>query len=116
LAVKIKLQRVGTTRQPKYRVVVQEAKTKLGGTVVEILGIYHPRQNPTLFEVSREKVEAWLKKGAQPTDKVRILLGKAGIMPPVDTSVLTKRKPKKEAPATEGAPAAAPAPVEAKKE
>lgn len=106
---KIKLQRVGTKRQPKYRVVVQEARSKLGGKVIEILGIYQPRQNPPVFEVSKEKVLEWLKKGAQPTEKVRILLGKAGIMPPVDLASLHKRPTKgekKEAPAA--APAAAP--------
>jgi len=111
VAPKIKLQRVGTSKQPKYRVVVQEARQKLGGLVIEILGIYHPRQNPTLFEVSKEKVLDWIKKGAQPTEKVRILLGKAGILSPVDLSILPKRKPKKEA--AQPAPAAsAPAAVE----
>jgi len=50
--------------------------------------------------LDKEKVEKWLKIGAEPTDKVRILLGKAGILPAVDTSVLTKRKPKKEVKAT----------------
>jgi len=115
---KIKLQRVGTKRQPKYRVVVQEARSKLGGKVIEILGIYQPRQNPPVFEVSKEKVLEWLKKGAQPTEKVRILLGKAGIMPPVDLAALHKRPAKGEkkeaaAPAA-AAPAAAPEKKEAK--
>lgn len=121
MAPKIKLQRVGTKNQPKYRVVIQETREKLGGKVVDILGIYHPRQEPSLFEVSQEKVQDWLKKGAQPTEKVRILLGKAGIMPPVDLSAKTKRKPKKEAKPAEAvaapaAPAAeaAPAPAETK--
>lgn len=121
MAPKIKLQRVGTKSQPKYRVVIQETREKLGGKVIDILGIYHPRQEPSLFEVSQEKVQDWLKKGAQPTEKVRILLGKAGIMPPVDLSIKTKRKPKKEAKPAEAAaaPAAptaetAPAPAETK--
>lgn len=105
MAPKIKLQRVGTSKQPKYRIVVQEERQKLGGAVIEILGIYHPRQNPALFEVSKEKVGEWLKKGAQPTEKVRFLLGKAGILPPIDTSSLPKRKPKKmEAPQPAGPP------------
>jgi ribosomal protein S16 len=110
VAPKIKLQRVGTVRKAKYRVIVQEERQKLGGSVIEILGIYHPQQNPTLFEVSKEKILEWIKKGAQPTDKVRFLLGKAGILPPVDTSVLNKRKPKNAAeakPAEAAAPAAA---------
>jgi small subunit ribosomal protein S16 len=123
MAPKIKLQRVGTKNQPKYRVVIQETREKLGGKVIDILGIYHPRNEPSVFEVSQEKVQDWLKKGAQPTEKVRILLGKAGIMPPVDLSAKTKRKPKKEekpaeaaapAPAPSGAGPAAPAPAETK--
>ena len=109
MAPKIKLQRVGTNKQPKYRVIVQNAKQKLGGSVIEILGIYHPRQTPTLFEVSKEKILDWIKKGAQPTDKVRFLLGKSGILPPVDTSKLNKRKPKKEAAPAEAAASAVPA-------
>lgn len=109
MAPKIKLQRVGTKNQPKYRVVIQETREKLGGKVIDILGIYHPRNEPSLFEVSQEKVQDWLKKGAQPTEKVRILLGKAGIMPPVDLSVKTKRKPRAAAaPAADAAPAPAP--------
>jgi small subunit ribosomal protein S16 len=110
---KIKLQRVGTKRQPKYRVVVQEARSKLGGKVIEILGIYQPRQNPAVFEVSKEKVLEWLKKGAQPTEKVRILLGKAGIMPPVDLAALHKR-PSKGEKKEAAAPAAAQPAKEAK--
>jgi len=111
MAPKIKLQRVGTNKQPKFRVVVQEEHSKLNGDAIDILGIYHPRQSPTLFEVNRDKVLDWIKKGAQPTEKVRILLGKAGILPAVDTATWYKRKPKAEikAPEAAAAPAAAPA-------
>ncbi len=97
MAAKLKLQRVGTKNQPKYRLVVQETRTKLGGKVVEILGDYNPRLSTPLINFKREKVEAWLKDGVQLTDKVRFLLGKAGILPPVDTTNLTKRKSKNEA-------------------
>jgi small subunit ribosomal protein S16 len=118
MAPKIKLQRVGTSKQPKYRVVVQEEHSKLDGDTIDILGIYHPRKTPTLFEVNQDKVLDWIKKGAQPTEKVRILLGKAGILPPVDTSTWHKRKPKGEvkAPEAAAAPAEAPAKAEAKAE
>lgn len=111
MAPKIKLQRVGTKNQPKYRVVIQETREKLDGKVIDILGIYHPRSEPSLFEVSKERVEEWLKQGAQPTEKVRILLGKAGLMPPVDLSTKTKRKPKKEEKPVEAAAAPAEAPA-----
>jgi small subunit ribosomal protein S16 len=114
LAPKIKLQRVGTSKQPKYRVVIQDCRQKLGGKVIEILGIYHPRQSPTLFEVSKDKVLEWIKKGAQPTDKVRILLGKAGILSAVDTSKLNQRKPKKPAEAAPSAEQPAPSAEPAK--
>lgn len=113
MAPKIKLQRVGTKNQPKYRVVIQEEREKLGGEVIENLGVYHPLEEPTRFEIDKEKTLSWLKKGAQPTEKVRILLGKAGIMPPIDLTVLPKKKKKEsgeapaaEAPKVEAAPAA----------
>jgi len=96
VAPKIKLQRVGAKNQPKYRVVVQEAREKLNGKVTEILGIYHPLEEPSLFQVDKEKALDWIKKGALPTDKVRILLGKSGILPPVDLSKRVKRKKKGE--------------------
>lgn len=96
MAPKIKLQRVGAKNQPKYRVVIQEAREKLGGKIVEVLGSYNPRLNPALFEVDKDKVLSWIKKGAQATEKVRILLGKAGILPAIDLQSLPKRKKKGE--------------------
>lgn len=96
VAPKIKLQRVGAKNQPKYRVVVQEAREKLNGRVTEILGIYHPLEEPSVFQVDKDKTLDWIKKGALPTDKVRILLGKAGILPPVDFSKRVKKKKKGE--------------------
>ncbi|MBI5701545.1 30S ribosomal protein S16 [Candidatus Saganbacteria bacterium] len=112
MAVKLKLQRVGTKSKPKYRLIAQETRTKLGGNLVEILGEYDPRQTNAFINFKKEKVEKWLKVGAQTTDKVRYLLGKAGIMPPMDTSKLVQRKPKKEAPAVEAKPEASAAPAE----
>ncbi|MBU0573587.1 MAG: 30S ribosomal protein S16 [Candidatus Margulisiibacteriota bacterium] len=94
MAPKIKLQRVGAKNKPKYRIIVQEERAKLNGSVIEILGQYNPRKEPSLFEFDKEKMEKWIKNGAQPTEKVRILLGKAGVLPPVDLQSLTKRKSK----------------------
>ncbi len=96
MAAKIKLQRKGSKKKPFYRVVVQSCGDPRDGDVVEILGQYDPLKEPSLFEVDQEKTKEWLKKGAQPTDRVRILLGKAGIMPPVDLAALPKRKPRAE--------------------
>ncbi len=105
MAAKLKFQRVGTKNKPKYRLIVQETRTKLQGKVVEILGEYNPKAKETYTNFKKDRVEHWLKVGAQPTDSVRFLLGKAGILPPVDTTNLVKRKPKKEAQAAETAEA-----------
>lgn len=76
--------------------VVQDESAARDGRVIEVLGQYDPLKEPALFEVDKEKTQAWLSKGAEPTEKVRILLGKAGIMPPIDLAALPKRKPKAE--------------------
>lgn len=123
MAAKIKLQRIGTKNKPFYRVVIQDESATPSSNVVEVLGQYDSNKEPSIFNVDKEKTLAWIKKGAMPTDKVRILLGKAGILPLVDLAILPKRKKKgaeeaaPEAPAAVSAPAeAAPAPVEAPKE
>lgn len=116
----MKLQRVGAKNQPYYRVVVQDESATPSSNVIEVLGQYHPLKNPAFFEVNKEKTLDWIRKGAKPTEKLRILLGKAGILPPVDLAALPKRKPKgeqekpAEAPAAEAAaaPEAKPASTE----
>ena len=109
MAAKIKLQRVGTKNKPYYRVVVQDESAAIVSRVVDVLGQYHPLREPTFLNLDKEKVLSWVKKGAKPTEKVRILLGKAGILTPIDLAALPKRKKKGEAeqPAAEAAPAAA---------
>ncbi len=96
MAAKIKLQRKGAKNKPFYRVVVQDESAARDGRVIEVLGQYNPLIEPSLFEVDQEKTKDWLSKGAKPTEKVRILLGKAGILPPVDLASLPKRKPRAE--------------------
>lgn len=96
MAAKIKLQRKGTKKKPVFRVIVQDESSPTKGMAIDILGSYEPRKEPTALVVDKEKAAAWLKKGAEPTEKVRILFGKAGIMAPVDLAALTKRKPRKE--------------------
>lgn len=103
----LKLQRKGTKNKPFYRVVVQKSTEKLGGSIVDILGEFDPSKEPSLLHVNEEKVKHWLGEGAQPTEKLRILLGKAGIMPAVDLTKLTKKKSKQEKPAEAAAPVAA---------
>lgn len=94
MAAKIKLQRKGTKNKPFYRVVVQDESAARNSRIVEILGQYDPLKEPAIFNVDQEKTKVWLAKGAEPTEKVRILLGKAGLMPPVDLAALKKKKPK----------------------
>jgi small subunit ribosomal protein S16 len=83
MPAKIRLQRVGKKKQPFYRVVVQDRRVARSGKVIELLGHYDPRKEPSFFNVDREKVEKWLKNGAEISDTVRIWLGKIGIMEPV---------------------------------
>ena len=112
---------MGTKNKPFYRVVVQDESSSTVSRVVAVLGTYQTLKQPTLFEVDKEKTLDWIRKGAKPTEKVRILLGKAGILEPIDLAKLPKRKAKgaaAEAPAevpTHATPAqAAPAASEAK--
>lgn len=121
MAAKIKLQRVGAKNQPYFRVVIQDESASTDSDVVAVLGQYQPLKDPSVFTVDREKTLEWIKKGAKPTPKVRILLGKAEILPAIDLAVLPKKKKKgetAEAPAAAEAPATAPAeaPAEPPKE
>ena len=74
MAVKIKLKRLGKIREPYYRIVVADARTKRDGRAIEEIGRYHPKADPSVIEVDSERVQHWLSVGAQPTDPVRHLL------------------------------------------
>jgi small subunit ribosomal protein S16 len=74
VAVKIKLKRLGKIREPYYRIVVADARTKRDGRAIEEIGKYHPKAEPSLIEVDSARVQHWLSVGAQPTDPVRHLL------------------------------------------
>jgi len=73
VAVKIKLKRLGKIREPYYRIVVADARTKRDGRAIEEIGLYHPKAEPSRIEVNSERVQHWLSVGAQPTDPVRVL-------------------------------------------
>ena len=94
--VKIRLSRVGKTKQPSYRVVVADVRSARDGSFIEIIGHYNPRTEPATIVIDAEKAKKWLSQGAQPTERVSILLGKAGIteMPKINFS---KKPPKKAA-------------------
>jgi small subunit ribosomal protein S16 len=70
VAVKIKLKRLGKIRNPQYRIVVADARTKRDGRAIEEIGKYHPKEDPSFIEVDSERAQHWLKVGAQPTEAV----------------------------------------------
>ena len=74
MAVKIKLMRLGKIRQPYYRIVVADARTRRSGRAIETIGKYHPKNEPSLIEVDSERAQYWLGVGAQPTEPVQHLL------------------------------------------
>ena len=78
--VKIRLRRVGRRNRPAYRVVVTENRVPRDGKAIDIIGFYNPLTEPATITVDEEKALKWLRHGAQPTDTVRSLLGKLGIM------------------------------------
>ncbi|AEM81682.1 30S ribosomal protein S16 [Streptomyces violaceusniger] len=78
MAVKIKLKRLGKIRSPHYRIVVADSRTRRDGRAIEEIGLYHPVQNPSRIEVDSERVQHWLKVGAQPTEPVLAILKVTG--------------------------------------
>ncbi len=76
MAVKIRLMRMGKTKQPSYRVVVKEARTPRSGRYIELLGHYNPLTEPADVKLNEERVKYWLGVGAQPTEIMRRLIGK----------------------------------------
>ncbi len=74
MAVRIKLTRLGKIRNPQYRIVVADARTRRDGRAIENVGKYHPKEEPSLIEVNSERVQYWLSVGAQPTEPVKRLL------------------------------------------
>lgn len=78
--VKIRLARVGSKKNAIYRVVVADSRSPRDGRFVAQLGHYNPRTNPAQLQVDRDKALAWMAKGALPTETVRSLLKKAGVL------------------------------------
>jgi small subunit ribosomal protein S16 len=81
MAVRIRLTRVGATKQPTYRVVIADGRSARDSRAIEIIGHYNPRTEPIELNIDAEKATAWLAKGAQPSDTVLRLLRTAGIVP-----------------------------------
>ena len=78
MATKIRLKRLGKIRQPQYRVIVIDERAKRNGTAIEELGIYHPKNDPSVIQINSERVQYWLGVGAQPTEAVVALLKRTG--------------------------------------
>ena len=78
--VKIRLKRVGAKKAPKYRVVVAAERMPRDGRFIEEIGYYNPMVEPAELKIDAEKAQKWIKNGAQPTDTVRALLKKSGIV------------------------------------
>ena len=74
MAVKIKLTRLGKIRNPQYRIIVADARTRRDGRAIEVIGRYHPKEEPSLIEIDSERALYWLGVGAQPTEPVLALL------------------------------------------
>ncbi len=78
MAVKIKLARIGKIREPFYRIVVADARTRRSGRAIETIGKYHPKLEPSLIEIDADRAAYWLGVGAQPTETVEALLKVTG--------------------------------------
>lgn len=80
MAVKLRLTRVGKTKQPHYRIVAADSRAPRDGRFIQILGHYNPRDEPSSLVVDNDKAVHWLRQGAQPTERVRKLLEISGAM------------------------------------
>ena len=86
MAVRIRLTRVGATKQPSYRVVVADSRSARDSRSIETLGHYNPRKDPVEFEVDADKAKAWIAKGATPSDTVARLFRNAGVLPAAEAA------------------------------
>jgi small subunit ribosomal protein S16 len=81
MAVRIRLTRVGATKQPSYRLVVSDSRNARDGRSIETIGHYNPRTDPVEVSIDADKAKKWLSVGAQPSDTVARLFRNAGILP-----------------------------------
>ena len=98
MAVRIRLTRVGATKQPTYRVVVADSRSARDSRSIETLGHYNPRKDPVEFEVDADKAKAWIAKGALPSDTVARLFRNVGVLA-ADTAPKYKKVEKAAKPA-----------------
>lgn len=79
MAVRIRLKRMGAKKRPFYRIIVADSRSPRQGAHLDEIGYYNPTTEPTTLQVNGEKALEWLQKGAQPSDRVKVLLAKFGI-------------------------------------
>ena len=80
MAVKIRLRRMGAKKAPFYRIVVADERYPRDGRFIEEIGYYDPTKEPTVVNLDADKAKTWLKNGAQPTDAVKVILKKEGVL------------------------------------
>ena len=78
--VKIRLRRMGSKKNPFYRIVVADSRYPRNGRFIEEIGTYDPNQEPSVIKIDAEKAKQWIANGAQPTDTVRVLLKKSNVL------------------------------------
>ena len=86
MSVRIRLTRTGKKKEPHYRVVVADQRSPRDGKFIEIIGRYHPLEDPSVIEIDEDRALDWLRKGAQPSASVANLLRKVGIWEKFKTS------------------------------
>lgn len=79
--IKLRLRRMGAKRQPSYRIVAAESRFPRDGRFIEVVGFYNPKTDPATLRVDNERAKYWLDHGAQPTETVRSLLVRTGVLP-----------------------------------
>lgn len=77
--LRMRLRRAGARKQPRYRVVIAEARSPRDGAFIDILGFYDPLTEPATVRINEDRARAWIEKGAQPSDSVERILRRAGI-------------------------------------
>ncbi|WP_019879494.1 30S ribosomal protein S16 [Succinispira mobilis] len=92
MAVKIRLNRMGSKKNPFYRVIVADSRSPRDGRFIESIGYYDATKQPAIVKIDEEKALAWLAKGAQPTDTVKSLFSKDGIMKKWDEVKRSKKE------------------------
>lgn len=99
MSIKIRLRRIGAKKHPFYRLVVADTRSPRDGKFIEILGTYDPMTDPVKLNIDQEKIKAWLKKGARPSDTARDFLIDQGLL----AKETAKKRPTKPAKAAAGA-------------